>query len=376
MSDHNILLLTRCLDIGGAERQLVLLANGLHRCGIRVQVVTFYPGGALREELLHTGILVTDLGKKSRWDVLSFLRRAVALVRRENPTVLYCFLPVANIIGILVKPFAPRMRVLWGIRAGNMDLSRYDRLWRSVAWLEAKLGRWADLIVCNSQAGRQHHLRCGFPANRMVVVPNGIDTARFCFDLHGRRRLRHEWGVAEHEVLIGLAARLDPMKDHHTFLEAAARLAGRWPKARFVCVGSGPADYRAALVKRTIALGLADRMVWAEARQDMSAVYSACDIASSSSAYGEGFSNTIAEAMSCERICVVTDVGDSALIVGETGRVVPANDPLALAEAWALIMNLEETDRRALGQAARARVIAQFGVDKMVEGTGRLLELW
>jgi glycosyltransferase involved in cell wall biosynthesis len=123
------------------------------------------------------------------------------------------------------------------------------------------------------------------------------------------------------------------MKDHPNFLRAAARVAGSRNEVRFICIGSGPASYREALLAEARALGLERRMIWTGSRDDMPKVYNALDIVVSSSAFGEGFPNTIVEAMATGVPCVVTDVGDSAAIVGELGWVCPPRDSAALAGA-------------------------------------------
>ncbi len=369
-----VVLFIRSLEIGGAERQLVVLAQGLKARGVDVRVLTFYPGGALRGELEAAGVPVADLAKRGRWDVLPFFFRLAGWLQRERPAVLYSFLPTANTLGVIAGRLLGVSRIVWGVRASNVDLSRYDWLARVDAFIARHLACFADRIVCNSRAGAHFHGAAGYPCDKLVVIENGIDTACFSYDPEGRVRVRREWGVADDEALIGLVARLDPMKGHETFLHAAARLAREAPKVRIVCVGDGPAEYARVLKELAASLGLTG-LISAGARSDMAAVYSALDIATSSS-YGEGFSNAIAEAMACERVCVVTDVGDSARIVGETGWVVPARDPAALAQAWAAALRLSPGERLDRGRAARARIEAEFSLAGMVEKTGRELGLW
>jgi glycosyltransferase involved in cell wall biosynthesis len=183
--------------------------------------------------------------------------------------------------------------------------------------------------------------------------------------------VRTEWKIGDGEVAIGLVARLDAMKDHRNFLRACAILAKRREDLRFVCVGGGASAYRAELDGFAVALGIANRLIWAGPRSDMPAVLSALDIASSSS-LGEGFSNAIAESMACERPCVVTDVGDSARIVGEFGEVVPPRDPDAFASA--MMRMLDRIDENAeIGREARARIVNEFSVEHMVVRTNSVL---
>jgi len=335
--------------------------------------MVFYGGGAYEAELAGTQVRLIRLNKRGRWDILPFLCRLVAALRKERPRAVHSYLGVPNILTAVLKPFLPGTHVVWGVRASNVNLSRYDWLARLAYRLECRLSRFADLIIANSQAGRSYAITHGFPAQHTVVIWNGIDTERFRVDSHGRAHLRAEWGIHESELLVGLVARKDPMKDHVTFLQAMSLLAARYGRLRFVCVGDGTPTYSASLKQLAASLGLEDRLVWSEARDDMPAVYSALDVATSCSSFGEGFSNTIAEAMACGVPCVVTDVGDSLLIVGELSRGVAPGDKHALAAAISRLIDMPEDQRRKLGEACRARVISEFGIERMVRRTEKVL---
>lgn len=371
---ETILFLVRSLDRGGAERQLVVLAKGLARRGHAVAVAVFFGGGVYEAELAEADVRVINLGKQGRWDVLPFLNRLVRLLRKERPAVMHSYLGVPNILATVLKPLLPGIRIVWGVRASNVDLSRYDWLSRLAYSLECRLARFADCIIANSCAGKRYAVANGFPEGKIIVIPNGIDTTYFRFDSKGRQQVRSEWALGEDEMLVGLVARLDPMKDHPSFLEAASHIARGRHDVRFVCVGDGSADYVEAIKQQAVALGLIEQLIWAGARDNMPAVYSALDIATSSS-FGEGFSNTIAEAMACGVPCVVTDVGDSAHIVGDLGSVVAPGDGSALAAAIQHLTNLPPAERRALGDAGRARIVSEFGLDRLVQRTEQALGL-
>src|SRR5204863_331451 len=118
---------------------------------------------------------------------------------------------------------------------------------RTGSRLDVGLPTEADLIICNSTSGLEHHAERGYPRGRMVVIPNGIDHEAFAPDPAARRAIRAGWGVPDSDRLVGLVGRLDPMKDHPTFLRAAALVASERPGVRFVCVGHGPASAREPL---------------------------------------------------------------------------------------------------------------------------------
>jgi glycosyltransferase involved in cell wall biosynthesis len=247
-----------------------------------------------------------------------------------------------------------------------MDLKRYDYSWRLTFFAERLLSRRADLIVANSYAGRDYFVTKGFAERRIEVVPNGIDLDRFANGNRFGRKFREEIGVADDEILIGIVARQDPMKGYDVFLRAAAQLAARRTKVRFVCVGSEGLLSSEALRVLSRSLGIADQVVWTGYRADVPAVLAGLDIATSASVFGEGFSNAVAEAMAAATPCVGTDVGDTARILGDTGLVVPPGDAGALAEAWLHLLDMAPEERRRLGTRARARVVENYAVARMV----------
>lgn len=369
-----LLFLTRSLNYGGSERQLVALAKGLGERGTSVTVATFYPGGPLRKEVESTGVSVESLEKRARWHAVGFFRRLVQLVRRIQPTILHGYLATANILTVLLKPFCPSAKIVWGLRASNVELERYGYVDQLQSWVECKLSNFADLIVVNSHAGFDFAARKGFPQDKMVVIPNGIDVDRFHPDPVSRGRLRDAWGIADREQLIGLVGRLDPMKGHDTFLKAAVLLARERGDTRYFCVGDGSEDYKRKLVALSEELGLGRRLIWVSAGDDVGAIYNALDVVTSCSSYGEGFSNVIGEALACGRPCVVTDVGDAKRIVGDTGYVVTPGNPAALASAWQVALEAGDVEKARRGQRARKRIIEHFSLERLIEETARVLE--
>lgn len=365
----SIVLLLRSLNVGGAERQAVVLAKGLHRRGHRVLVVVFYDGGTMLRDLHAAGVPVVVLHKRSRWDIIRFLHRLRIVLRHHRPQVVYAFLVEPSLVAVLMKPFVSS-RVVWGVRASNVALAQYGWFPRLTWWVTTKVTRFADLTIANSLAGADHHRQAGYPADKMAVVPNGIDVERFRPDVTSRRAVRKDWGIGQNDIVVGHVARLDPMKDHVSFLEAAAILGQERPAMRFVCVGGGSASYRAELEARASALGLVDSVTWTGEMSDTAVAYNGMDVCCLTSASGEGFPNVLGEAMACGVPCVATDVGDAARIVDGCGEIVPVRDPIRLAEAIRRVLAAASPDRK---HACRERIAREFSVDSMVERTEHLL---
>lgn len=372
-----VAFLVRSLNFGGAQRQLVTLAKRLDKGRFRVTVLCFYPDGPLLDELKADDVTVVSLEKRGRWDVLRFVYRLIRCLRDLKPEVLHSYLEVPNIIGALIKPLLPQTKLVWGIRTSKLDLSQYDPFTRATFVLARLFSRFADLIVVNSNQGLANYVAQGFPKRKMVVIPNGIDTANLHPDEESGRSMRRAWDISTQACLIGLVGRFDPVKDHLSFLRAAAYVVQDVDEVFFVCIGSIPEQKLNQLREFCRELGIDKRVHWVGQYSDMKAVYNALDICVSSS-YGEGFSNALGEAMACGTPCVATDVGDSALILGDSGIIVPAGNPQALAAG--MIRMIEMLRRQpvafeAVGIRARQRIIDSFGVDRLVESTQNCLTL-
>jgi glycosyltransferase involved in cell wall biosynthesis len=260
---------------------------------------------------------------------------------------------------------------VWGVRASNVDYSYYGKFSWLTFKLAAALSTFPRVVVANSDAGRRYHIANGYPADRFVTIPNGIDVARFRLSDDARRLKRAQWGVADTDIVVGIVARLDPIKRHDLLLEAADILSRRQSNVRLVSVGGGTAVQLDGLRSMADRLGIRDRVLWLGELDDVASVYPAFDIVCSCST-GEGFSNSIGEAMACGVPCIATDVGDARAIIGDTGVIVTSGDAVALADAIGRIAMMTPVQRAALGGRARLRIVREFGLDRMLERTAAM----
>lgn len=362
-----VALLIRSLELGGAERQIGLLAAGLQERGHEVSILTFYDGGRMAAELQAAGVTIVSLGKSGRWGLAGFTLRLLRWLRAERPTLLYGFMPTANLMTLAAKLALPGLAIVWGIRSSFPDLSQYDRVTRITYAIERKLARLANRIISNSHAGLAPYVSDGYPEAHAAVIPNGVDTNRFRPLPEARQRLRASWNVGADAFVIGIVARLDPMKDHATFIAAAARVAAVQPQAIFAVVGGGDDRILAARKQQAEDLGIADRIIWAGPSQDMPAVYNALDLLVLSSAFGEGFPNVLIEALACGTACVSTDTGEAADIIGAPERIVPPLQPTQLAAAILHVMQHPDAE----GQKAERResIIRRYSVAALASRT-------
>lgn len=352
------------LATGGAETMLLKLCSRIDRERFAPSVVSLWDKGTIGPKIEALGIPVFALGINPRRPSPAGLLRLRSLVRQQQPDLLQGWMYHGNLAASMAHFGKP---VVWGVRQSLYDLRDERPLTRCVIRLNAYRSRSATAIVYNSRVSAGQHQAVGFDAAAARVIPNGFDVELFRPDESARRELRLELGVAPHAPLIGLIARYHPMKDHLNFLRAAARLAVPDREVRFVLAGRGVDGANRALTAAVRELRLQDRVFLLGERDDVARFTAALDIATSASAWGEGFANSIGEAMSCAVPCVVTEVGDSAWIVGDTGKVVPARDPAALAAAWHSLIESGATALEALGHTARRRVIENFALRAVVK---------
>lgn len=351
------------LNTGGAEMMLAKLLSRLPREDIENVVVSLTGGGPVADRIAEQGISVSALGMAPGQFYVGGFLRLVGTVRRHRPDIIQGWMYHANLLAGFAAQFAGRPSVIWNIRQSDLDPRVSKPSTIMIAKLGGRLSRWLpETVICCAETARKVHEGLGYAPERMVVIPNGFDLAMFRPSDEARTGLRREFGLDAAAPLVGLAARFDPQKDHRGFLHAAGMLRDTRPDVHYVLCGGGIDESNQQIMRWVAENGLAGVCHLLGRRSDMPRIMAGCDVMVSASAFGEGFSNVLGEAMAAGTPCVATDVGDSRWIIGETGRVVPRRDPAALAAAMAEILRLPDAERRALGLAARARIAENFEI--------------
>jgi glycosyltransferase involved in cell wall biosynthesis len=354
------------LGTGGAEMVLYRLLSGLDHEQFSCRVVVLGGEGPLGELIADLGFAVSYLGMKPGLPDLRAIFRLSSWLRQNRPHLVQTWMYHSDLIGGLAA-WLTRIPVVWGIR--NSDLSpgstKKSTLW--VVRICTLLSRFIPKkIVSCSQQSRNVHVERGYAEDKFIVIPNGFDLTRFHPDDGARQSLRSELGLDDPVLLVGMVARYDPQKDHHNLIEAARLLQPHQPLVRFVLCGDGISWDNEELSGWINQAGLAAVFSLLGPRQDIPRIMAGLDILVSSS-FGEAFPNVLGEAMACGVPCVATDVGDSGLILGDTGRIVPPGNPNTLADALAGLLDLARSERTSLGQKARTRVQEQFSLQSMVQ---------
>jgi len=356
-----IFLLIRSLDVGGAERQIVTLANALAGRGHEVELGVFYSGGALTREV-DGRVTLIDFRKSGRWDVIPFMHRVAKHIRESHPDVIYTFLGTANAVCALLKPFLRKTPLVWSILASNMNLDQFGFLHQLHFKVECLLSRVPDRIIANSHAGKEHVAAHGFPRERIAVIPNGVEMDRFKPGLPPDTEIKRPG-----QRSVGMVARLDPMKDHETFIRAAALVAKEMEDVRFYCIGHAPKERRIPFEQLARELNISEKLNWVEARPDMPTVYNSLDVNCLAS-FGEGTPNVLIEAMACGTPCVASDVGDAAIILGDCGEIVPVGDHEAMGKAIARRLK-GSLDEQNIPRLCRERVKGEFSLETHLNKT-------
>jgi glycosyltransferase involved in cell wall biosynthesis len=259
----------------------------------------------------------------------------------------------ANLLAMVALLLAgrPRTWLLWGIFSTDVAGGGFRWKTRFVRGVSAFLSRWVDGVIYNAEEARDYHRGIGFRERRFVIISNCVDPEVFRHDPRQRGDLRAELGIDPDRVVVAIVARVDPMKDWRTMREAVRDLPG----IVTVAIGKGTDE----LPSQTGFIGLG----W---RDDVVRILSAADIFLLGSAFGEGTSLALGEAMSCGLPCVVTAVGGNSSLVGDGGIVVEPGNALAIREAI-LRLAREREWRETLGRNALARATAAEPADATIQ---------
>jgi glycosyltransferase involved in cell wall biosynthesis len=362
------------LNQGGAEAMLekLLLTGRRLNPEIEQSVINLGTPGVVAARLMRAGVHVESLGLRFSPQSLKQLFRLIRQLRVDRfNTVVQTWLWHADLLGGLCARASGNRRIVWNLRNSMPNFAGTKLRSRAVARLCALLSRWVPAkIVCNSQAALRTHVTMGYRVDKCVVIPNGFDLRVFVPSVEARREVRERWGTKSDELVVGMVARLDPTKDHATFIRAAVDVVTAIPSVRFVLVGEGVTTDVG--IRRLLAeTRLTDRFVLEERRDDVQRVMSALDVFCLASK-SEGFPNVLGEAMACATPAITTDVGDGREIVADKRLVAAVGDPARLAECIMRVLRLSREERWSWGLSLRRTVEARFDIERVWDMYRRL----
>lgn len=330
--------------------------------------------GPLSSQIQAMGISVESLHMDSMWSVFRGMMTLRGKVRHFQPDVVHTMLYHADLIGGLAARMAGVRSIVWGIHSADIYSDNTKALTRRIIYLCALLSPYLPALIGScSQRGATLHQSIGYAADKMRLLPNGFDTASYHVDPQAAARLRQSLGLSGNSRLVGLVARYHPVKNIQGFIQAASSIQTRNPDVHFVLVGNRLDSDNAELMSWINASPAAAHFHLLGYRRDVPAIIAGLDVMALTS-WSEAFPLVVGEAMACGVPCVVTDVGDAGLIVGDCGRIVPAGNMQAMADALLDILQLDSSAASALAQKARQRVIDNFDIERTVDNFENVFE--
>lgn len=354
------------LSTGGAEMMLLKMLERINRHHFEFNVISLTTKGEIGSQIESLDIPVIALGLRSAFPSPVKFLCLVKTLRVIQPDVVHTWMYHSDFLGGMAARLAGIKNIGWALRnsgSGQRIKCSTRLVMKTCAHLSWMIPR---LILSCSEKARATHVAAGYCPDKMLVIPNGFDLNCFRPDATARSSVRSELELQQNTPLVGLIARDDPQKNHAGFLEAARFIHQTLPSVHFLLAGTGIDARNCTLQKKIEQLGLHGRVHLLGRRDDIPRLMSALDVLASSSV-GEAFPNVLGEAMACEVPCVVTDVGDSAEIVGKTGRVVPSGDMAGLAHILVEVLKLPLAQRQALGKQARERIQNRYEISNVVK---------
>lgn len=371
-----VLHVITALNFGGAEAMLARLVEEerARRPEVDSFILSLTPPGVLGGRMSAAGFPLDHCGLQGPLTLPRAIARISRQIRASKPHVIVAWMYHAQLAALAAAAIArSKTPIVWNVRHSLHDLSRERRATRAIVRAGALLSRIPRAIIYNSGVAARQYEALGYAPERTIVIPNGFDCRRFRPDEQARSRLVEKMGISPTTLIVGMVARNHPMKDPATLARAVLCARAQGADIHLLLVGSGmttPSDDLAQI------LGEFPRghVTVHEHEPAIARLLPAIDVVALSSAWGEGFPNILGEAMASGVPCVATDVGDSRLVVGDTGIIVPPGDSQAMATALARMARMTAGDRRMLGNAARERIETHFSIHQVTSRYHQLFE--
>jgi glycosyltransferase involved in cell wall biosynthesis len=352
------------LNTGGAEMMLYKFLSRINRDKFSPTVIAMLEGGIFVERIQALNIPVYSLGMQEGIPNPKAILKLRQLLKQIQPDIIQGWMYHANLIALLTNILSKRkVPIFWSIHHSVESLKAEKTTLAATIKLTALLSQYVEQVIFSAEKGKNQHLQLGYCSNNAIAIGDNFDISKYKPASKPQFNLREFLNLPKSSILIGSIARYHPMKDHANLIQAAALIVNSHPDVHFVLIGPNVDENNSVLTGQIEQLGIANQVHLLGERQDIPVLITSLDIFTTSSAYGESFPNVLGEAMSCQIPCVSTDVGDSQIIVDNTGLVVPPRDPQALAEAWRKLILLGEDERKQLGNKARKRIETYFNLD-------------
>lgn len=357
------------LNNGGAEGVLFRLCT--HDKQNQHIVISMMDGGKYGPLLEKNGVEVYCLSLSQGKISFKGLMNLYKLLKKFNPDVVQTWMYHADLVGGVLARLAGNKNIFWNIRHTELKKGLSKKSTIYIAKISSLASYFIPkMIICCASNAAEVHQNLGYDKRKLTVIHNGFELDRFLPDETLKRLITDELSLGLSSDTIGMVGRYDPQKDHMNLMRAVDIVLKSRPELKVLLVGKDLNNSNNELLSKIKHLDLKDSIYFLDQRSDIPAIMNSLDLHVLSSAYGEGFPNVLAEAMACGIPCVATDVGDSALIVGDTGWIVPVSDSEKLANAILLALKEKENKQQwtLRKQAAHRRISDNFDITTMVEG--------
>lgn len=350
------------LNIGGAETMLFKLLKNVNRSLYDIEVISMMDEGVFGPKIRELGIPVHTLEMKKGFINPFSIRKARFLVKDAH--IIQTWMYHADLLGFIIKNRPSKQKLIWGIRHSNLDKNKNKKTLLMIAKLNSFLSKRTDSIISCSENAVKIHKEFGYNSDNMITIPNGFELDKFYKQQDAKKSLTSELDLPVNKPLIVHIGRWSPQKDYPNLIKSIKLIQQKNMEVNFLLCGMGIDKTNKELINLLKENKVEKNIMLIGRREDIPRILSAGDGLVSSS-LGEGFSNVIGEAMACETPCIVTDIGDSAYIVGQSGIVVPPQNSELLSKAVLDFLNKTKEEKEEMGKKARERVIEEFEITKV-----------
>ena len=362
-SKKTVLHVITSLEDGGAEALLYRICSDQNNKDLDQIVVSLRKMGKYGSKLQEEGIRVYCLNLNGLKQFPVAFYKLIRLIHKINPSVVQTWLYHADLIGGLAAKFAQVPKIFWSIHNVNLFWSKSKLSSFFLVKLLAFFSYWIPTkVICCARSSLDVHLKAGYDKSKLLVIYNGYDTVFFQPNLNLRESTRNLLGFSDSDFIIGMVARKSSQKDHETLLYSLLLLEGKQVPFKCILVGKNIPQLRDIVLEKK----LEKRVYLLESQDDIRRFFNAFDLHILSS-ISEACPNVVAEAMSCGTPCIVTDVGDSSVLLGRAGIVVPPSDSESLANAIEQMYGIfkQKNKWEKLRKEAREQIKLNFSWAKM-----------
>lgn len=358
------------LNNGGAEMMLYKLLKYMDKEKYECSVISMMDEGIMGERIKKLGIPVQCLNMKRGIPSIQAIIKTLGICK--NKDIIQTWMYHADFLGFIVSKILKK-KIIWGIHHSNLEKNKNKKSTLLIAKINSYLSKWTDSIVSCSIIAKEKHIEYGYYGEKINIIPNGFELDKFKYIENSKKILEKEFPILKDKLIFSLVARYEILKDHKNCIEAMRIIKEKYLKNFILLLcGTNINEENLELLKLIEKNKIEENVLLLDRRDDIPIIMSATDIYISSS-LGEGFPNVIGEAMACETPCIVTNVGDSAYIVGNSGGVVERNNSFKLAEE--IINFIEGKGYKKNRKKCRERIINNFEIKKIVKKYEELYDI-